>query len=268
MLYLRSTNLVIILVIIAVMIPAAASVETGGYVVQPAYDIYPEYSDLYFTPRSEDTVLLNDPVPASISLTDLPLWILVILGVAMVTPGIVCLGKYLSAANFPIIGGFRRVSRNNILENSSREMIFQCVKENPGVQVADLKRSTGFTYKNLIYHLNVLANFGVVTSDKCKNSTRYFENSGKFSHKERAMLMHLNHPSDKKIIETVLHHPGISRYEISRHVGISGPSVSWHMHFLLHDQIIEQRKEGTIARHHLPDRMLWVYENVVREISL
>jgi len=261
-------NLVLILAIITAMIPAAVAVETGGYVVQPAYGIYPEYSDLYFTPRLEDSVLLNDPIPTPIRLTDLPPWILVILCVATVTPGIIYLGKYLSAVNFPIIGGFRRISKNNILENSSREMIFQCVKENPGIQPADLERSTGFTYKNLIYHLNVLANFGVVTSDKCKNTTRYFENSGEFSHEERAMLMHLNHPSDKKIIETVLHHPGISRHEISSHVGISGPSVSWHMHFLRHDQIIEQRKEGTIARHYLSDRMFRVYENVVRKIPL
>jgi predicted transcriptional regulator len=256
------------MVIIIAMIPAAIAVETGDYVVQPAYGIYPEYSDLYFTPRSEETVLLNDPVPTSISLTDLPPWILVILGIGAVTPGIIYLGKYLSASNFFIVGGFKRISRNNILDNSSREIIYKCVKENPGSQLAELNRSTGFTYKNLIYHLNILVNLGMVTSEECKNTTRYFENSGKFSYEERAMLMHLNHPSDKKIIETILHHPGISRHDISSHIGISGPSVSWHMHFLLHDNIIEQKKEGTIARHYLPDGMLRIYEDVARQSSL
>ena len=262
MIHPRLPNVMLVLAIVAMMTPAATAVETGGYVVEPAYDIYPEYSDVYFTPRSEETVLLNEPVPTPIRLTDLPPWVLVILGIIAITPGVAFLGKYLSATNLPIIGGFKRVSRNNILENSSRRMIYSCVTENPGIQLSDLKRSTGFSYKNLTYHLNVLTNFHLITSEECRNTTRYFENSGKFSQEERAMLMHLNHLSDRKIIETVLHHPGISRREISNQVGISGPSVSWHMHFLLNDRIIEQRKEGTVARHYLTGDMLAVYENV------
>jgi len=265
MMYSRSRNWILILALLIAIIPAAGAVETGGYVVQPAYGIYPEYSELYFTPRSADTVLLNDPTPTPINLTDLPPWVLVILGIAAVTPGIVYASKYLSAANFPLIGGFKRISRKNIFENASREMIFHCVKENPGIRLADMERSTGFSCKNLIYHLNVLSVFGTVTSDECKNTTGYFENSGKFSHEERTMMMHLNHISDRKIVETILHHPGVSRHEISDYVGISGPSVSWHMHFLLHDRIIEQKKKGTIARHYITVPMIKIYENLHSE---
>lgn len=260
--YRLSRNQIFILALLIAIIPAAGAVETGGYVVQPAYGIYPEYSELYFTPRSANTVLLNNPIPTPINLTDLPPWVLVILGIAAVTPGIVYASKYLSAANLPLIGGFKRISRKNIFENASREMIFRCVKENPGIRLADLERSTGFSCKNLIYHLNILSIFGTVTSDECKNTTGYFENSGKFSREERTMMMHLNHPSDRKIVETILHHPGISRHEISNHVGISGPSVSWHMHFLLHDCIIEQKKEGNIARHYITVPMIKIYENI------
>ncbi|MDE4908153.1 winged helix-turn-helix transcriptional regulator [Methanogenium marinum] len=264
----RLTNLVLVLLIVTVITPAVTAVETGGYVVEPAYDIYPEYSDVYFTPRSAETILLNDPEPTPIRLADLPSGVLVILGVAAVTPGVIYLGKYLSAANLPIIGGFKRVTHNNILDNTPRKMICSCVKENPGIQLSDLKRSTGFSYKNLSYHLNVLTNFHVIKSEECKNTTRYFENSGKFSDEERAMLMYLSHSSDKKIIETVLHHPGISRREISSQVGISGPSVSWHMHFLLNDRIIEQRKEGRVARHYLTGDMSTVYDNMAGRASV
>jgi predicted transcriptional regulator len=99
---------------------------------------------------------------------------------------------------------------------------------------------------------------------KCKNTVRYFENSGSFSDAERKMIMHLKHGSDKKIIEAVLNHRGISRHEISSYAGISGPSVSWHMHFLVDDQIIVQEKEGTITRHYLTGPMIEVYEDVIR----
>lgn len=262
MIHPRLPNVILLLAIVAMIAPAVTAVETGGYVVEPAYDIYPEYSDVYFTPRSNETVLLNEPEPAPIQTNDLPPWVLVLLGIIAVTPGVAFLGKYLSATNLPIIGGFKRVSRNNILDNSSRRTIYSCVTENPGIQLSDLQRSTGFSYKNLSYHLNVLTNFHMITAEGCKNTTRYFENSGKFTQEERTMLMHLSRPSDKKIIETVLHHPGISRHEISSHLGISGPSVSWHMHFLLDDRIIEQRKEGRVSRHYLTGEMMNVYANV------
>lgn len=266
MIHPRLSSLIFILAILSLITPVTTAVETGGYVVEPAYGIYPEYSDVYFTPCSEETVLLNEPEPTPIRLAELPAVVLVILGIATVTPGAVYLGKHLFAANVPIIGGFQRISRKNIFDSSSRERVFCCIKEHPGAQLSDLKRFTGFSYKNLTYHLDVLASFNVITLEKCKNTTRYFKNSNKFSDEERAMLMHLSHSSDKKIIETVLHHPGVSRSEISHMIGISGPSVSWHMRFLLDDRIIEQRKEGTVARHYLTGEMISVYESVAKRV--
>jgi predicted transcriptional regulator len=256
-----------IALIILLAIVSAAAAESGGYIVRPAYDLYPEYSELYFTPHSPDTVLLNDPVPTPISLADLPPWILVIIGLTAVTPGIIYTTKYLSAANLPLIGGFKRISDKNIFQNTSRKAIYECVKENPGVQLADMERSTGFSYKNLIYHINLLKNFRKITSSECKNTERFFENSGKFSPEERAIIMHLKHPCGGKILATIARYPGISRNEISTRIGISGPSVSWHMHFLLHDRIIEQEKEGNTVRHYLRDPMIEIYQRYASIIA-
>src|SRR5208337_4397293 len=212
----RKSSLILILVLVLAMAGGAAADETGGYVVQPAYGIYPEYSELYFTSHSADTVLLNDPTPTPISLADLPPGVLILLGIAVVTPGIICVGKYLTAANFPLVGGFKRVTKKNLFESRSREAIFQCVKEQPGAHLHDLKQATGFTYKNLIYHLKMLTSFGAVTSAECKKTVGYFENSGRFTRDERAMMLHLKHPSERKILEIIARHPGISRKEISR----------------------------------------------------
>jgi len=258
----RTHYLIIPLLIVLTIVPVAA-IETGGYTVGPAYGIYPEYSELYFTRHSPDTVLLNDPSPDPISIADLPGWVLVVLGITAATPGIIFAAKYLSAANPSLIAGFRRISQKNLFQNSSREEIYRCVKENPGAGLAEIERSTGFTYRNMIYHLNLLKNFGKITSSECKNTEGFFENSGKFSPEERAMILHLKHKSDRKILEVIAQNPGVSRNEISARVGISGPSVSWHIHFLLHDRIIEQRKDGTLARHYVPDSMLRIYEKTI-----
>jgi len=256
----RTSSLILILVLVLAMAGGAAADETGGYVVQPAYGFYPEYSELYFTPHSADTVLLNDPTPAPISLADLPPGVLILLGIAALAPCVICLGKYLSAAQFTLAGGFRRVTKKNILSTGSREQIFQYIREHPGAYVHDIKKATGFTYKNLIYHLKVLTTFGVVTSAECKKSVGYFENAGKFSRSERTLMLHIRQPREREILEIIAQHPGVSRKEIGLFAGISGPSVSWHMAGLLNDQIIEQRREGTIARHYIADEMRDLYE--------
>lgn len=258
---------IILILFTAIQVPAATAAETGGYIVQPAYDLYPEYSELYFTPRSADTVLLNEPEPSPVPLSDLPPWVLVILGIGAATPVLFGLCKHLSVTGFPVVGGFSRLTRKNILDNSSREIIYRCVKENPGAQLADLNKLTGFTYKNLIYHLDLLVNTGKITAGECKNTTRYFENSGKYSPEERTMLMYLNHQRDKNIIEVVFRNPGISRNEISRLVGISGPTISWHMRFLRNDNIVEQKKEGTVVRHYISEKMIKVYGSLLPGVS-
>jgi len=249
-----------ILVLVLATTGGAAAEETGGYIVRPAYGLYPEYSELYFTPHSADTVLLNDPAPTPISLADLPPDVLILLGLAALMPCVICLGKYLSAAQFTLVGGFRRVTRKNILSTGSREQIFQYIREHPGAYLHDIKKATGFTYKNLIYHLKVLTNFGAVTSSECKRSVGYFENAGKFSRTERALMLHLRQPREREILAIIAQHPGISRKEIGLLAGISGPSVSWHMAGLLNDKIIEQRREGTVARHYFAEEMRNLYE--------
>ena len=208
-------------------------------------------------------MLLNHPNPTPISLADLPPGVLILLGIAALTPGIICLGKYLSAAHFSLVGGFKRVTKKNIFTTRSREIIFQYIREHPGSRVHDIKKATGFTFQNLIYHLKVLMNFGAVTSTECKKSVGYFENSGKFTRDERAMMLHLKQPRERKILEIVNQHPGISRKEIGLLAGISGPSVSWHMAGLLNDGssnnggkeplpgIIFQMRCGTSTRHGL-----------------
>lgn len=258
---LRKCFLALVLFLVLVMAGGAAADETGGYVVRPAYGLYPEYSELYFTPHSADTVLLNDPTPTPISLAELPPGVLILLGIAALTPCVICLCKYLPAAQFTLTGGFRRVTKNNILSTRSREQIFQYIREHPGAYLHDIKEATGFTYKNLIYHLKVLTNFGAVTSAECKKSTGYFENSGKFSRTERALMLHLKQPREREILDIIAQHPGISRKEIGMLAGISGPSVSWHMTGLLNDRIIEQRREGTVARHYLAEEMRNLYES-------
>lgn len=264
----RYQNLTLILIIVVSIMPGAIAVETGGYVVEPAYGLYPEYSEIYFEPRSPDTVLLNEPHPVPVSLADLPPWALVFLGVVAITPGIACAAKYLSAANLPLIGGFRRVSNKNLFGNSSRDTIFQCVKENPGVHLAEMERSTGFTYKNLIYHLNILKNFGKITSSACKNTKGFFENSGKFSQEERLVILNLKHDSSRKILGAIAENPGISRQEISTLMGISGPSVSWHIGFLVHDHIIEQKKEGNTVKHYLAGPVQEIYHRYAEGIPV
>ncbi|MDN7025855.1 winged helix-turn-helix transcriptional regulator [Methanoculleus sp. FWC-SCC1] len=241
----------------------ASAIETGGYVVRPGYDAYPEYSDIYF-----ETITMGDlreePNPLPIPPEDLPLSVLFVLGIVAAVPLIAYLAKHLSLSHLPIIGGRSRISKKSLFENRTRETILRAVKENPGISLAELEAMAGSTYKNLRYHLDILEKFGMVVRYE-SDTLRYFAHAGKFSQDERRMLACLGNRRDKMIIDVVAGNPGISRQEIGSAVGISGPSVSWHVGRLEREGILVRQRDGSTVRHYLADDLLDTYRAITAE---
>ena len=50
----------------------------------------------------------------------------------------------------------------------------------------------------------------------------------------------------------LLNRPMATRQEIADAVGVSGPSVSWHMKRLEEDRIVTPRREGRMAVYEIP----------------
>ncbi|MFA5332059.1 MAG: hypothetical protein WC342_06740 [Methanoregula sp.] len=77
--------------------------------------------------------------------------------------------------------GFRRIRRNNVLDNPSRDAIFHYIQSSPGTDFTEISKETGVTQNSLRYHLAVLRLMNKVTLLESSRNTRYYENSGSYS---------------------------------------------------------------------------------------
>jgi predicted transcriptional regulator len=159
--------------------------------------------------------------------------------------------------------GYRRVTQKNILENDTRLRIYRAIREKPGIQRGEIARITRTHPGTLRYHLAVLRQAGKIAVEQTGGCCRYYENSGRYSGRERTVLAVLGNTTRREILTVLLRTPGLSRQEIAAHLGISGPAVSRHMDVLQRDGIVEKSMEGRAASftitaesgHHLADTL-------------
>ena len=138
-----------------------------------------------------------------------------------------------------------------ILCNENRRVIFEAIRSNPGIYFNELSRVTGINRGTLKYHLVVLKLNGKITTLGISGSVWYFENSGYYSQLEKILFRHLQESTSRKILEILSSKPHLSQKETAEKIGISEPSVFWHMGTLKHEGIVTIQRSGRHVRYNL-----------------
>ena len=147
--------------------------------------------------------------------------------------------------------GYRKVSVKIVLENSIRNQIFSCIRDNPGIFFNSISRKTGIMPGTLRYHLVILNLLGKIISLNTFGNTRYFENSGKFSDEEKKILVFIQNDTDNRILRLLLNDPDISRKDLEARIGISGSTITWYIKRLSEARIIRVHKFGRYIRYRI-----------------
>jgi predicted transcriptional regulator len=145
--------------------------------------------------------------------------------------------------------GFRRIARGNVLANSVRNTLYVCIRERPGISLGELAGEAGISRGALAYHLTLLRALGKIVMVKNHSSISCFENSGTYNCCEQKMLSCLRTDTGRKILRALAMTPGLSRAELGQVLGLSGPTVTWHMKRLAADGIVTVSREGKCSRH-------------------
>lgn len=184
-------------------------------------------------------------VPVPVPFWSLPLW-LMLAQLVLVPPEI------LVAIKLWAYMGIRRVSGGNVLDQGVRARIYEYIRLHPGIHMRGLSAEMGMKMGTLRYHLNVLRHMHKIAVSEDPASVRFFENSGTYSPEEQQIHKHLRNGTTKKILAVLLDRPMATRQEIADEIGISGPSVSWHMKRLEEDRIVTPRRDGRMAAYEIP----------------
>jgi hypothetical protein len=153
--------------------------------------------------------------------------------------------------NMLLIGGFRRISKKNVLEHDARHGIYQAITATPGIDVKTLAGMTGINENTLRYHLDRLVATGKISCYIRPGVVRYFQNQGAYSQYEHMVFHYLWTDTPRGILWLLYQHPGLTRQHIADALMISGPSVTRQMDNLTGDGIVENRFPGRSNHYYL-----------------
>ena len=147
--------------------------------------------------------------------------------------------------------GFRRIARGNILDSTIRNTIFCLIRSRPGISFVELLQETAISRGALAYHLALMRIMGKIILLEDHGITSYFENSGKYNPGEQKVLKYLHQDKDRQILLALARSPMMSRRDFEKVLGMSGPTVTWHMKRLIDDGLLNLHKDGRFSRYAL-----------------
>ena len=159
--------------------------------------------------------------------------------------------KSLFPLNMLLFGGFRRISKKNVLEHDARQVIYQAITATPGIDVKTLTEMTGINENTLRYHLDRLGATGKISIFARPGIVRYFENQGTYSQFEHRVFHYLRTDTPRGILWLLHQKPGLTRQHIADALMIAGPSVTRQMDNLIDDGIVENRFPGRSNHYYL-----------------
>lgn len=233
--------LVMAALLLFIAVPAVPAQE---YVVRSGYDSpVPEGAD----------ARVPDPVPFSA----LPLWVM-FAQLVLVPP------ELLLSLKLWGYFGIRRVSGGNVLDQDVRARIYYYIRSNPGIHLRGLSSEMQIRMGTLRYHLNVLRHTHKIAVAGDSATVRFYENNGTYSEEQQFIHKHIRNETTRKILSVLLDRPMATRQEIALAVGITGPSITWHMKRLEEDRIIKARREGRITAYEIPAPVAWYLSRQIR----
>jgi hypothetical protein len=158
-----------------------------------------------------------------------------------------------SPFGFLLLGGYRRISRKNVLDNNARQSIYDAIIRRPGIDTKTLADATGINENTLRYHLVRLVATGKIAGFSRPGVVRYFQNQGAYSRFEHLVFHYLWTGTPREILWMLYVHPGQTRQQIADALAIAGPSVTRQMEHLIEDGIVENRVPGRSNHYYLTE---------------
>ncbi|MDD1686123.1 winged helix-turn-helix transcriptional regulator [Methanoregula sp.] len=235
----RALSSAVLFIVLLAMTAVPATAFPEQYTVEPAF--------------GATGIAVPDIVP--ITFWDLTLREMVIVIALAISPLLLAPVEIVFTIKLLSVLGFRRIVRGNILGNSVRNTLYCCIRERPGISPGELAEAAGLSRGALAYHLALLRAFGKIVLVKNHGGVRCFENSGTYSLCEQKMFNCLRSGTGNKIIRALAATPGLSREELGQVLGVSGPTVTWHMKRLAADGVVDVSRDGRFSRYAISEEM-------------
>jgi predicted transcriptional regulator len=176
----------------------------------------------------------------SISFYELPLWI----KIAYASTIILSIFALLKIIPF-FLGRLK-----NVLDNPTRNSIFNFIKSNPGGTISEISKEENVNRGTLRYHLRMLLENRKVIFVKKGKSIHIF-NKYSQSVNKNDLWLYLRNTTERKILYSIMDKPGISNSELSVLYNLNKSSIHRILKKYVENGIIEFKVDGKYKRCYL-----------------
>lgn len=145
---------------------------------------------------------------------------------------------------------YHRIHREKILEQPERQRIHDLVLASPGIRIADLPGKTALHYSTCAYHVRMLARFGLLATQKVGRHIHCFETHAAFTPRQMTAVALGRGATARVLLGVVEREPGIHPAEIARRMGLSRPTVKYHVDRLAAEGLLAVALDGRGHRLH------------------
>jgi outer membrane protein assembly factor BamB/DNA-binding MarR family transcriptional regulator len=136
-----------------------------------------------------------------------------------------------------------RLKKDEVLDNYVRGKIHGYIIANPGDHYNSIRDALELSNGIVAHHLHTLEREGLIQSMRDGMYRRFFPANAKLPPEDEG---HYN--IQKRIVQIIRDNPGISQKEIAQKVGVSSPTVSYHVSVLATARMIRVEKFGRRTR--------------------
>ncbi|MBM4247901.1 MAG: winged helix-turn-helix transcriptional regulator [Euryarchaeota archaeon] len=151
-------------------------------------------------------------------------------------------GKYW-LLSFLFVPLYTKIKKDDILDHFVRGQVYGYIKANPGEHYNSIKKALSLKNGTLVYHLKTLEREEFIKSVADGRFKRFYPREMKVPEPSEELVLRMNH-IQHEILKIIRENPGISQKEIARRIGLSTPTVHYHINIMMSARVINVRRVG------------------------
>jgi predicted transcriptional regulator len=140
--------------------------------------------------------------------------------------------------------GCHRLSLDEVLENQNRSKIIDLILENPGIHFNEILRETELSPGNLVWHLDILEKYKIISKRYMENYVLYFPLNQKNPISNLELKLQKSELT-LKILKIIKQDPGVWNSLITKKLKINRKTIAYHIKKLKDLELIEEKREGS-----------------------
>lgn len=141
---------------------------------------------------------------------------------------------------------------DTVLDLEARRRIVEFVRGSPGLHMRELAARLEMPVSTLEYHCYQLVKHGQLATRESAGFKAFYPGEG-MDRRDKDILYLVRHDAPRRICSHLILYPGTTPKELRDVIGVTGPTLSFHLNKLRKAELVREEPEGRTKRLYVVD---------------